>query len=77
MSLLIFPPLILIATIAERPRRYPAYRKRVNHFEAAREPLQRRLARANRRYRRAYPRRAAGRATTKKRLPISHIDKRR
>ena len=48
MSLLIFPPLILIAAIAERPRRYPAYRKRANHFE-----------------------------TTKKRLPILHIDKRR
>lgn len=48
MSLLIFPPLILIAAIAERPRRYPAYRKRVNHFE-----------------------------TTKKRLPISHIGKRK
>ena len=33
MSILMFPPLILIAAIAERPRRYPAYRKRVNRFE--------------------------------------------
>lgn len=37
MSLLIFPPLILIAAIAERPRRYPAYRKRVNHFESTKK----------------------------------------
>ena len=48
MSLLIFPPLILIAAIAERPRRLRLYRKSVNHFE-----------------------------TTKKRLPILHIGKRK
>lgn len=48
MSILMFIPLILIAAILERPRRSPAYRKRVNHFEP-----------------------------TKKRLPISTIDKRR
>ena len=33
MSILIFVPLSLIAVVMERPRRYPAPRKRVNRFE--------------------------------------------
>lgn len=34
MSLLILTPLLLaLASIGERPRRYPVYRKRVNRFE--------------------------------------------
>lgn len=37
MSILIFIPLTLIAAIAERPKRYPAYRKRINHFETTKK----------------------------------------